>query len=1239
MPTVQSIDIIDAEEHYDKIALKGQLYTNETYDLVKNPSLLVVPANSGGINFPSMPTGFIRLRNLSGNEPMYVGGTGDEAPYILANGIFHGYELMGDREKDYPVNNGSILSIVAKHSGQRVNWMAFLNGNDVQLNNIDPDPVDFSPPMFLFSSPGSGSSGIELDMRFPDFINSGYVSLFFNKALSSVSGNFVDDNLSVQISGQGIRLSGIIGLLSGDNTVMTFAPMSGLSGNQVYQILVNGNIEDELEDKLGTDLVIPFTTYSNPGSPVLVSTWPSSGASGIDLTLNSSGGSGGKIWATFDRALFSGNNNNSGNMSLHAVGGVAGWSGAVSVSPSDAKTIVFGPTGVLSGNQNYELILGSGIQEARYQFPQGMEIRIPFTTTINPTGPSIVSSYPASGASGVPFALNGSGGSGYASVTFDKALFSGNANLISGNLSLATIGGVSFSGVISMVSGDPKTMKFKPGLLSGNTTYQVTVGSGIREGTSTFGIPMGNTFTIPFITDANPTAATFLNSFPASGASGIALDLSSSGSSGYLYAHFNKALVSGNTNINSGNISLRISGSSGWSGAQFMSPGDNTTIVFDPASNLSGSKLYEFVIGSGLKELAGNVPLGQTLIIPFITDANPPPPDTTPPWVASFSPALNALGVDVSGTQQFVFNEKVQALSISTNTVGLWQAGTKVSGTLGIDVDQKTVTFTPNQALSGSTVYNIRASGVKDLAGNTQSAASGFSGAFTTLAVDVTPPFVSTINPDRDGIDVAVNVHPQVTYNEALQSASVSTSTVQLYQAGSPVVGSVALAGDNVTITFTPSSNLSGNTIYNLRSSGVKDTNGNVQSAASGYSGAFTTTVLDVTPPFVSSANPIRGFSGSPTNVAPQVVFNETLLASSISNNTVKLFQAGTAVAGAAVLGADNVTVTFTPSAALSGSTVYNMRASGVRDLAGNVQTAASGYSGAFTTAAVDITPPFVSSGDPTRGLSGVAVTIHPMVVYNETLLASSVSTSTIALYQTGSPVAGSVVLGADLRTCTFTPSTSLNNTTVYNLRASGVKDAASNVQTAASGYSGAFTTLSAGQSSTSFYNASDNSSTRILSSTNSSRAGWRFTSASTYLGKKIVKAQVTLQRSSSPFNATGTMTLHQLDSSTGTEKMRLFLNGTTPTLSSFSSSKANYTWELSGTPSVTIAATDVFMLDISGAAGTGDTDNITVFRNSSDVQDGTKTHWVSTDWTPFGNITTTDTSGFDMAGILYEPA
>jgi hypothetical protein len=114
MPTVQSSDIIDAQENYAKIAAKGQIYFNETYDIVKNLPLIVVPGNSGGVSIPSMPTGKVRINNLSGNQPMYVGGIGNDAPYILDNGVFHGWELLStDPPHDFPVNNGSALNIVA----------------------------------------------------------------------------------------------------------------------------------------------------------------------------------------------------------------------------------------------------------------------------------------------------------------------------------------------------------------------------------------------------------------------------------------------------------------------------------------------------------------------------------------------------------------------------------------------------------------------------------------------------------------------------------------------------------------------------------------------------------------------------------------------------------------------------------------------------------------------------------------------------------------------------------------------------------------------------------------------------------------------------------------------------------------------------------------------------------------------------------------------------------------------
>jgi hypothetical protein len=236
------------------------------------------------------------------------------------------------------------------------------------------------------------------------------------------------------------------------------------------------------------------------------------------------------------------------------------------------------------------------------------------------------------------------------------------------------------------------------------------------------------------------------------------------------------------------------------------------------------------------------------------------------------------------------------------------------------------------------------------------------------------------------------------------------------------------------------------------------------------------------------------------------------------------------------------------------------------------------------------------------------------------------------------------VALGADSKTCTFTPSANLNPETVYNLRASGVKDSAGNTQSAASGYSGAFTTDVTPLNTTPFYNVTDDgSSTRTLGSatdgSRSSRGGWRFTAASSYLGKKIAQAQIPLKRNGTSA-ASGPVIFHLLNSSTGAEKMRLFLNGNGAPdfVSAFSTSKANYTWKCSGTPTVTIVSTDVLVIDISGTTGTGATDNMTMYRNASNPADTTRTHWCSTDWGD-SNVITTDISGTDAAGILWEPA
>ena len=80
-----------------------------------------------------------------------------------------------------------------------------------------------------------------------------------------------------------------------------------------------------------------------------------------------------------------------------------------------------------------------------------------------------------------------------------------------------------------------------------------------------------------------------------------------------------------------------------------------------------------------------------------------------------------------------------------------------------------------------------------------------------TPPTGTTPPTVSSMGPTNTATGVAVNSVVTATFSEAIVAASVGTSTFTL-NGGSVVAGTITYSG--TTATFTPTSNLSYNTIY-----------------------------------------------------------------------------------------------------------------------------------------------------------------------------------------------------------------------------------------------------------------------------------------------------------------------------------------------------------------------------------------------------------------------------------------
>ena len=159
-----------------------------------------------------------------------------------------------------------------------------------------------------------------------------------------------------------------------------------------------------------------------------------------------------------------------------------------------------------------------------------------------------------------------------------------------------------------------------------------------------------------------------------------------------------------------------------------------------------------------------------------------------------------------------------------------------------------------------------------------------------------TPPTVSSTTPVNLAIGVAVNAAISVTFSEAMDPLTVTTSTFTVKAGLTPVSGTVNYSG--TVATFTPTVNFSSTTSYTATvTTGAKDLSGNA--LASNYVWGFTTGIApDTTPPTVTSTSPVNGATGVPANAAISVTFSEAMGAPTVTTSTFTVKAGATAVPG-----------------------------------------------------------------------------------------------------------------------------------------------------------------------------------------------------------------------------------------------------------------------------------------------------------------------------------------------------
>ena len=365
--------------------------------------------------------------------------------------------------------------------------------------------------------------------------------------------------------------------------------------------------------------------------------------------------------------------------------------------------------------------------------------------------------------------------------------------------------------------------------------------------------------------------------------------------------------------------------------------------TFTPTSLLAVNSQYYVLLTNGIQDATGNTfPQYGYQSFYTVDSAN-----TTPPTVIAANPPANAANVGTNVTVQVEFSTDMSqqsqtGLVVSTGgnpVTGTWAWNANVSccswgpGTI--------LSFTPTSPYAANKVYTVTyGSPLADTAGN---ALTPGSFAFTTgSGADTSQNNTSPVFAAGE-TNLGTNFAPSLTYSKPINPIDINTSTVQLYNgdSGKYVQGTVTVAHNGMSATFTPTYPLLPDTYYYLHQScGNYDMDGNYLNCNNWY---FTTGAgSDTTAPTVASISPANSATGVPLNAQITVHFSAPINESSLTNAITVTPSGGSAIAGTATLGSDLMTFTFAPTAALKPGTSFTVHVSGYQDMVGNTGTAFS---------------------------------------------------------------------------------------------------------------------------------------------------------------------------------------------------------------------------------------------------------------------------------------------------------
>jgi len=632
--------------------------------------------------------------------------------------------------------------------------------------------------------------------------------------------------------------------------------------------------------------------------------------------------------------------------------------------------------------------------------------------TVPSTPPLVVSSNPATGATGVPI-------NQVVSATFSEPM--NPASITGSTFTLTAAGGVTVAGTVAYTATGSVATFTPNAALAFNTVYTATITTGVAN---TLGIEPANNLAWSFTTAAQPTV---ISTVPTNGASGVPINQ-------VLSATFSKAMNP--ATITNATFTLAGPGGTAVTGVVTYSA-TGSIATFTPSVPLAYGTIYTATITTGATDTNG-YPLATNFPWTFTT--------ATRPTVIVTIPANGATGVPVNQVLSATFSKTLNCATVTAASFLVTGAGgTAVAGT--VSCAGAVATFTPAAVLATNTLFTATlTTAITD--STADPLAANYSWSFRTVPAPTLPTVIST-TPANGATAVPINQAITATFSEAMNPATINATTFTVKTAGGvAVIGVVTYTAAGSVATFTPATNLAVSTVYTATiTTGAMDLAGNA--LASNYVWTFTTAAApDTTRPTVISTVPANLAIGVPLNQVVSATFSEAMNAATINSATFTLAGPGvTPIAGQVTYASVGNTATFTPTANLVANTLYTATiTTGVTDLAGNAL--AVNYVWTFTTgAALDTVPPQIVSTIPASAAINVPLNQVVSATFSEAMNPLTITTATFTLTGPGATaVAGTVSYDPINFIASFTPTAPLTASSIYTATVTtGATDLAGN--------------------------------------------------------------------------------------------------------------------------------------------------------------------------------------------------